>query len=306
MKKIFVPFYVCLVAILLSGIGCSAAVTDEPAVGLSSQALTLAECAAERDECMDRAGLLGLVFCNADYTLCAATADNGLPAQVVDAAAGAAECTAQLDDCVLAASSPSELTACAEAEALCVAEVLDVQLPAIVSGTTACVDGSLECIEEATSVNDLTGCGETLVDCAIEQAGSVIPDEVTEVIGDVVSCTSALDDCILAASSPSELSACAEQEALCVAESLGVELPEIPVSEVVGCAETAADCTLQSESVSDILGCTNGLIDCGQAVVDALEVPQIVDCNVAWTNCMFRNPLAFIQCSRELRECQNP
>ncbi len=302
MKKAMV---LCFATFMALQVGCAANVAVDEEPGLTTQAMTLAQCADQRDACIDDMGLLGLIFCNMDYTLCTATADNGLPAEVIQAASDVAQCTAELDDCVFAAETPTQLALCAEAEAQCVADILDVQLPTIVSGTAACVDGAVECINEAQSVTDLTGCGETMAICAVDEAaGVVIPDEVAETVENVLACTAALDDCILTASTPSELTACAEQEALCVSESLGVELPEVPVSEVVGCAETAADCTLETESVSDLLGCTDGLIDCAQAVADSLEVPEIIDCNVAWTTCMFQNPFAFIQCANELRECQ--
>ncbi len=303
MKNAIVPYTACLLMVL-AGIGCGVDVNEESSVSVSSQELTLAECEDQRNACFDDMGILGLAFCNLEYSLCIVTADNGLPAEVREAIEEAAQCRAELDDCLVAAETPSELVACAEAEAICIAEILDVELPPIVTGTSACVDSGIECINEAVSVSDLAACGETLAACTLEEASAVIPDEVTEVVGEVMECTAALQDCIIAASTPSELTACSEQEALCVASSLGVDLPDIPVSDLVGCAETAAECTREAETVSDIAVCANGLVDCGQAVVDALAVPDLVSCSIAWTTCLLRNPFAFGMCAEELRACQ--
>jgi hypothetical protein len=301
MKNLSLAFAAAVLAVLA---GCTAT-TTQPDVGVSSEALTLAQCSTQRDACFAKNGLFGLLTCNAQYTTCSATATNGLPAQVVDAAAAAAECTTDLDDCVLAATKPSDLAVCAEAQAACAADVLeitlpelDLSLPPVVSGTTDCADAALACVQDAATVADLTACAEELTGCTLEvvdQGGA---------ISDVVECTLSLDDCVAAASTPTALTACGEEQALCVAAALEVELPAVPVSDVVNCAEEAADCTLGAESISDVLGCTEDLVACGEAVLDSTGVPAAVDCNAQWTVCMFTNPFGFKKCGDALRICQ--
>ena len=300
MKTLSIAFAAAVLAILA---GCSANATT-PEVGVSSEALTLAQCDTQRNACIAKSGLFGLLTCNAQYTTCAATSSNGLPAQVVSAASAAAECTTDLDDCVLAATKPSELAACAEDQATCVAGILDVTLPVldltlppVVSGTTDCADDGVACIQAAKTVADLTACAETLASCTaevVDQGGA---------ISDVTECALSLDDCVAAATTPTALAKCGEEQALCVAAALEVTLPDVPVSDVVDCAETAADCTLAAESISDVLDCTDALVTCGEAVADSTGVPAAIDCNAQWTVCMFQNPFGFKKCGDQLNAC---
>lgn len=284
--------------------GCSAAVDDSQEIGVTSQALTLAECGTQRDACVRQFGFIGaLTVCPTQYTTCTLTASNGLPAEVTNAVSDAANCTDTFESCVVAATTPTALTACAEAEAICVAGILDVQLPEIVTGTTQCVDGGVDCINAATSVSDLTACGETLADCAIAEATAVIPQEVIDVVDEVTSCTADLNACIQAATSPSQVTACTETEAACVAGSLNVTLPNVPVSEVLECTEAAADCAVAVESLSDVAACTDALLECNADVVAALDAPPVLDCGQVWTACMMRNPFGFFTCAAERRAC---
>lgn len=302
MKNLSLAFAACVLAVLS---GCTQVTTTEPEVGVSTEALTLAECGKQRDACIAKNGLFGLLTCNAQYTTCSATASNGVPAQVTEAAAAAAECTTNLDDCVLAATKPSELAACAEEQAACVADIvnvtlpaLDLSLPPVVSGAGDCADAGIDCIQAAKAVTDLTACGETLADCAADVV------ETGTAIDDVVECGLSLDDCVAAATTPTALAKCGEEQALCVTTALEVPLPNVPVSDVVNCAETAADCTLAAESIGDVLDCTEALADCSQAVADSIDAPKVVDCQAQWTVCMFQNPFGFKKCGDELRICQ--
>jgi len=284
--------------------GCSTAVDDSQEIGVTSQALTLAECGTQRDACVRQFGFLGaLTVCPTQYTTCTLTASNSLPTQVTDAVSDAADCTDTFEGCVIAAQTPTALTACAEAEAICVAGILDVELPEIVSGTTECVDGGVDCINAAKSVSDLTACGESLADCAVDQATSVIPPEVVAVVDEVTTCTTDLNACIQAATTPSRVTACTEASAVCVAGSLNVTLPNVPVSDVVECTEVAADCTLGAERLSEVTACAEALLDCSADVVAALDAPPVLDCGQVWTACMVRNPFGFFTCAAERRAC---
>jgi hypothetical protein len=301
MKNLSIAFSACVLAVLA---GCAADATTQPEVGVSSEALTLAECGKQRDACIAKSGLLGLVTCNAQYTTCSATASNGVPAQVTDAAAAAAECTTDLDNCVAAATKPSELAQCAEDQASCVADALkvtlptlDLSLPPVVSGAGDCADDATSCVAAAKTVSDVTGCGETLVDCATDVVAK------GTAVGDVIDCADGLDACVAAASTPSALAKCGEEQAVCVAGALDVQLPDVPVSKVVDCTDAAADCAMGADTVSDVLDCASGLVDCGQAVAKSVPVPPAIDCNAQWNKCLLTNPFGFGKCADQLRVC---
>lgn len=284
--------------------GCSTAVDESQEIGVTSSALTLAECGTQRDACVRQFGFLGaLTICPTQYTTCTLTASNGLPAVVTDAVADAANCTDTFESCVVAATTPSALTACAEDEAICVASILDVELPTVVTGTAECVDGGVDCINAAKTASDLVACGENLTECAADQVVTVIPQEVVDVVDDVTTCTTDLNACIQAATTPSQVTLCTEASAVCVAGSLDVTLPSVPVSSVVECTEDAADCTLAAESISDVTACADALLECTADVVAALDVPPVLDCGQVWTACMVRNPFGFFTCAAERRAC---
>lgn len=296
--------YASIVALACASLaGCSAQV-DDSSIGVAKEGLTLQQCADQRDACVKQFGFLGaLTICPTQYTSCSLTASNALPAQVTDAVSDAANCTDDFGTCSANATSPSELAACAEEQAQCVAAILDVELPSIVTGTTQCVETSVDCINDAASVSDLTGCAGDLADCAVAQAETVIPQEVIDVVTDVTACTTDLNACVRAATTPSAVTACTTTEAVCVAGSLGVELPNVPVSEVVSCTEAAAECTLEASRISDIAACAEGLLDCNAAVVESLDAPPVLDCAQVWTACMVRNPFGFFTCAAERRAC---
>ena len=321
MKNLVTIFSACLIAVLN---GCAVQTADEREVALNGQALTTDECDADRNDCVDGLNLItlgvGIIACNADHIVCLQSADDGLPAEVTAAVVAAVDCTSELDECVFDAQTPSELTACAEGEVVCVAGVLDVvDLPTIVDDTSACADSAVECINAATSVSELTACAEGLGGCAVEAADAAIDDiPLGDIVGDitdlpanvqvtvdeVTACAGDLTACISAASSPSQLTACSETSAECVATTLDVDLPNVvPVTDVVECAETASECTLEVSSLSDVGACADALISCAEAVVDAINVPAPVNCNAQWTSCMFSNPFGFAMCAQELQDC---
>jgi hypothetical protein len=298
------------VALVVSSLalGCAAPEEDNAPEELgvqSQQALTLTECAAQRDTCFSKNPLFGLFTCPAQYTQCTATASNGLPAEVSSAISDAAECTSAALDCVNGANSATAAAVCAENEAQCVAAIVDVDLPDVVEGTAGCVDGGLECIRNARRVSDLAACAESLATCAVEKVQAVIPEEVGQVVGDVNECRLALNSCIENASSATALTACSEESAKCVAGSLDVTLPNVPVSDVVGCTESAAECALGASSVRDVTDCAAALTSCASDVVGSVDVPAQLTCEQKWTACLTKNPLNFFGCGGELATCQD-
>jgi len=307
MKNLSLTLSACLIALVN---GCAMQTADEREVGLTAQSLTVQECNDIRDECVDDAptflglpDLFAIAACNGDQVICIAEAGDGLPQEVVDAVAEAAECTAELDDCILAANRPSELTACAEAEAECVAAIVDVDLPAIVDGTSVCVDGAVSCIEAAQSVSELTACGEGLGQCAVEQVSDVVPDVVSDTVQGAVDCADDLTSCIEKASRPSELTACSEANLECIATTLDVDLPDVPAEEAVDCAEAAAECALDVSSIDDVTSCASDLVGCTEAVIDGIDVP-VVNCQLQFNQCLFSNPFQFGMCAQQLSSCQ--
>lgn len=293
--------------------GCAADVAGTPDVAVSQAGLTLAECADARDACFATRGLFGILTCNAEYTLCAATADSGLPSAVTSAAAAAADCVTDLDDCVLAAQTPSELAQCAEDQAICVADIVNVDLPTIVGDTSACVDDGLDCIQSAQSVSNLAACGDDLATCATDAAtaaaqaaaaaaqniASQIVPEVTAAVDGALMCTDDATACITAATTPTALTACAQAQTECVADVLGVDLPSLPATDVVECAEDAAECTLDAQSLSDLGACADDLVSCADDLASG-----VVDCNAQYTQCLFQNPLfGLFTCAAQLRSC---
>src|SRR6185312_5699903 len=196
--------YSSLVAFLFVGssfvTGCAASVdsssdqgsSSEQASASSAESLTLAQCATQRDACFANNPLFGLFTCPAQYTKCTATASNGLPAQVTNAISDAADCTKTYLACSNDANSASKLAACAATEAECVASIVQVKLPPVVTGTATCVDNSVKCINAAEQVDDLTTCANNLEQCAVGQAQSVLPPQVGQVVGGVATCETTL------------------------------------------------------------------------------------------------------------------
>jgi hypothetical protein len=121
----------------------------------------------------------------------------------------------------------------------------------------------------------------------------------------VSKCASSLNACIGTAKNASGVAACNEANAKCVASSLNVTLPDVPVSKVVSCAETAAKCALDASSVSDVTGCARGLTSCAAAVVGVGGNPETPSCSQKWTSCVASNPLNFLKCAADLTGCKD-
>lgn len=297
----------CLSLALFSFVGCAAPVEDEAPSEVSGQEfkLTLEECGTQQDACFRKNPLFGLFTCPAQYAQCTATASNGLPAEVASAVEDAAACTSAAVRCTAAARGPAALLACTTTQAECVAEIVGVDLPDVVEGTAACVEETVSCIDDAKSRSDLGGCANGLAGCAIEQVEAVLPDEVVVVIRDVSACQRKLEACIGGAETAAALTKCSEDGASCVASGLGIDLPDVPVSEVVNCAEEATSCTLDASSIREIDACRTGLQSCASEIVGSIDVPEELSCEQKWNACLVKNPFNFLQCSADLSTCRD-
>jgi hypothetical protein len=287
--------------------GCTNAVGGQGATertNTSVQSLTLAECASQRDACLANDPLLGFLLCPLQYDQCAASASNGLPAQVNSAISDTAACVSADRQCVNAATTPAQVASCATTQAQCVASVVQDHLPTVVSGTATCVDDAIKCINAAEQVSDLTTCANSLESCAVTQAQTVLPSDVGKAIGSVSSCQTTLNSCISAASTPAAVTACSQTDATCVAKAVGVTLPDVSISGVVTCAQTAANCVLDATSVQNVTTCANSLNSCTAEAVGAVGAPPPMTCAQKWTACLAQNPLNFLQCDSQLLTCQ--
>jgi hypothetical protein len=290
----------------MSLIGGCASTVDAPGpseqTSASAQALTLTQCASQRDDCLTKNPLFGLFICPAQYNLCALSASNGLPAQVNSAISDAASCASSARECNGAATTGAEHAACGKTEADCVAAVVQAQLPSAVTGTGTCAKDAETCINAAEKVSDLTTCGNNLESCIVTQVQMVVPEQVGALIGDVSSCDTALNSCVAAAATPRDVTSCMQTRAMCVASSLGVTLPDVSVTGVVQCAETAGNCVFDASTPDDVMACTSTLRSC---VAEAgLPTLPPMTCQQKWTTCLAKNPFNFLTCDAQLLTCQ--
>jgi hypothetical protein len=290
--------------VTLAAFGCGEAPQAQE-VNQAAAALSQEDCAAERDACFRENPLFGLLSCPAQYAQCTAAAESGIAKEVAAAVKEVAACTRAAAGCAAEASSAEGAAKCATTEARCVASVVDVELPQVVEGTAKCVGSAVECVNKSESGADLVACGTSLEGCAIEEAKNAVPPEVSKVIGEVSDCTKSLNGCIAEASNASGLTACNEQQVTCVAGSLGVELPKVPLSKGVECAEDAASCALDAESVRAVANCAESLRKCAVSVVEATDAPEQLSCEKKWTVCVGNDPLKFLQCAAELAGCKD-
>lgn len=271
----------------------------------SGQALTLEDCASQRDACFAESPVLGLLTCPAQYTQCTAAVASGIPREVASAVQDARECVRAGVACTAEAGSPLQVAECAEDEAQCVAAIVDIELPRVVEGTAECVRSTVDCLEASETRGDVADCGSELRSCAVEQAVSVVPPEVAETISDVVDCNNAVRGCVAEASNAEGVTECAEREAACIANSLDVDLPDVPLSEVVGCAENAGRCALDANSIATVAACADSLRQCAVGIVEAIEAPQELTREQKWTVCVGNDPLAFLRCGAQLAGCED-
>jgi hypothetical protein len=306
-----------LVAFLFVGTslvtGCAASVdssgqgSEPEATATSVDKLTTSQCADQQTACLQKNPLFGLFVCPAQYTQCVATASNGLPAQVTSAISDAAQCTKDLLSCTNAAETPAATVQCATTEAACVASIVQINLPPVVTGTAQCVTDSVTCINASTKVSDLTTCANTLESCAVGQAQEVLPPQVGQVIGGVSACETALNTCITNAETPAAVAQCGATAATCTAAELGVTLPSVSITGVVTCAKTAASCTLDAETVADVTQCATTLTSCAASaagVGGGTTPPPAQTCAQKFNGCLATNVLNFLGCAGDLANCK--
>ncbi len=297
--------------VFASLIGCAAPgeqdnePSESASIEASAQSLTLAECQTQRDTCYKRNPLFGLFSCPAQYTQCAANATaDGVAQEVTAAITATRECTEDYASCV--ATNPGGVTGCTADQAECVAAVVGVELPPVVDGTAACVDKAVSCIQGSKRVSNLTECAESLTDCAVKQVESVLPPEVTEVIGDANKCRLDLDACVTGAETPAAVAQCGAESATCAAGALGVQLPQVPLDQVADCAESATQCALKVRKVSDVAKCGENLSACaGKVIENTTNVPKPLTCAQKFSACLAKNPFGFFTCSSEAASCED-
>ena len=285
--------------------GCATAVDRQGSTekaSASTQSVTLADCATQRDACMASNPLFGLFVCPAQYTQCTLTASNGLPAQVNQAVTDAAACASTGRRCAVDARTPAQAASCAATEAECIASILQVRLPSIVTGTATCVTNSVNCINNAEQVSDLTACANNLQSCAVTQVQTVVPSAVGKVIGSVSSCQTTLNSCIAAAATPADVTACSLNDATCVVGSFGITPPNSTASAVIKCTDDAANCALQATTQGMLDLCRRRLNGC-ITELGGSTTPPALTCAQKWTACLAANPLNFPTCDAQLLTC---
>ncbi|HKU38181.1 MAG TPA: hypothetical protein VJR89_08540, partial [Polyangiales bacterium] len=244
------PFSILMLA--AAAAGCAAADKPERAdVQSSANAITLEECADQRDACLRRNPPIGLLICPIQYEQCVATASDGIPAVVTAAVRDTAMCAQTAVRCRVGAEAAEGALQCTQKEADCIADIIDANLPPIVTGTADCIDSAVGCVDDAKSAADLAKCRTTLEACARDEAISALPPEVGDAVKKVNACVSAVNTCTGDASSAGELSGCAQEEAECVAKALGATPPP-RADAAVDCAEGAVNCTLDAREAADV------------------------------------------------------
>lgn len=281
-------FILCAFGLSAACIGCEGARDNNEGAtaASSSQGLTVFECNEQLSSCVGAATTISdLAACNEAYGTCLiGSAEEfvvGLPTQVTTAITDVDSCNSALAQCVASATTPSELIACQEDEAACLAGVLNVTLPtAPASALASCSEDAAQCVGSATTLADLSACSETFTTCAAAAAtataSDILPTSFTDVINDAGVCLDDLRTCVSAAQAPSDLVACEETETACLASSLGVTLPDLSVATT--CAEDATTCVANASTLADVTACANTFAACAGGfatdVITGLPLPQ--------------------------------
>jgi hypothetical protein len=268
----------------------------------STQSVTLADCATQRDACFANNPLFGVFVCPAQYTQCTLTASNGLPAEVNQAVTDAAACASTFRRCEVEARTLAQRASCATTEAECVASILQVTLPSVVTGTATCITNSINCINSSERVSDLTTCANNLQSCTVTQVQTVVPPAVSKIIGSVSSCQTTLNSCIAAAATPADVTACSLNDANCVVGSFGLTPPNSTASAVIKCTDDAANCALEATTQGMLDLCRRRLNGCITEYLGPATPPPLT-CAQKWTACLAANPLNFPMCDAQLLTC---
>lgn len=141
-------------------------------VDIDGTAEAIVECSSDALGCIDSAEVASdLTACGGDLVECSVEVaeeviEGVIPEEVVETIDTVLECTATLNACVAAATTPAKLALCGEQNVECVAGALNVTLPEIPASEAAqCATDAAECTVEAESISDVTGCAEDLLQC---------------------------------------------------------------------------------------------------------------------------------------------
>lgn len=290
---------------MLAAIVAACATADEAeraTVQGSANAITREECAEQRDACLDRNELLGLLICPLQYEQCLLTSLDGIPGEVVAAIGDTAACAQKALRCTGSAETPADVLKCTQTEADCIADVIGANLPPIVTGTVACVEDAVSCVDDSKSASDLAACGRTLEACTRDEVVSELPPAVRDAVNEINACVTKLATCTRDAESPGDLSACAQDQAECVAKGLGVTPPP-RTQAAIDCAEAAVNCTLDARNAEDVRECAATLVSCNARIGNP-EAP--LTCEQQWTECLVKDPFNFVQCRSKYNACRTP
>lgn len=269
--------YVACVAYILN-----VDIPDMPASDVIGCAEKAAKCAR------DATSPQTLATCGPDFVTCAGDAVG-----VGTTVTAIVKCATDAATCADAAEAGSDALKCAEANAECVANTLDVPLPDLPAGDlAACAEAAARCTLDASRASEIAKCTTDLTSC---QAGAV---DAFQVVDDVADCNAATVRCVADAADPRALNACAQAQADCVAGALDVILPDLPIADATVCIDKAAECAANATSPRMVAACAQDLNDCFQA-----QVATTVDCNVAFNQCVLANPFNLPTCAEENQVC---
>jgi hypothetical protein len=99
------------------------------------------------------------------------------------------------------------------------------------------------------------------------------------------------------ATTPAAVTACNGANVQCVGAALGVSIPN-PAAAVT-CAQNATTCVLDARSPADLTKCTDDLAACAKE----LDPTSPVNCDIAFTQCVAKNPFNLFQCADTARKC---
>jgi hypothetical protein len=284
--------------------GCGSPDTASPGQGAASedeiasvqQKETPAQCNTDLSTCIGKAkNIFDIFSCDATYATCLTT--NITPPIVTQTVNSLDSCRTTLATCSAAIKTPGDLAKCQVDAVTCTANAFTAPIVQTVAGAVACVDGAATCAGKATSAQDIAACGQTFTNCAEEAASAVLPPIVATAVDGVASCTATLGTCITAAGGPTAITQCNGAEVTCVGNALGVSIPN-PAGAVT-CAENAAKCVNAARSIDDLNACTDGLATC----VKNLNPANPFNCDIAFTQCVAKNPFNIFQCAADDQKC---
>lgn len=270
--------------------------TAEEEVASVGQKETPAECNTDLQSCLQKAkNIFDLFSCDATYATCLAS--NVTPPIVTTTVNSLDQCRTTLTTCTTAAKTPGDLAKCQVDAVTCTATAFATPIAQTAAAAITCVDGAATCAGKAKSAQDIAACGQTFAKCAEEAATAVLPPIVVTAVNGVTDCTATLGTCVAAAKTPADITTCNGAEVTCIGKALNVNIPN--PAGAVSCAETAAKCVTGARSASDLTTCTDGLATC----VKNLNPGSPFNCEIAFTQCVAKNPFNIFQCAADDQKC---